>query len=144
MRGEPYSAYCVLCSGWPRGAEYSRRSGERKGPDGEPWGASEALIIGQQVGAEVLGEGDVEPVGDGDGVPETPSIREQAANLHRHQRPSQKFGDRGRYLIDGKDVVELPPAKYSPAFGEEMVRYPRDSVGGKKPAKSAAAHGVGC
>jgi hypothetical protein len=92
----------------------------------------------------VLSESDVEPVGNGDGVPEMPSIREQAAILHRHQRPGQKFGDRGGYLIGVKDVVELPPAKYSPTFGEEMVRYPRDSVGRKKPTQRATAHGVGC
>ncbi len=111
-------------------------SGQRKGLDCEPWRASEALIIGQQVGAEVLGEGDVEPVGDGDGVPETPSIREQAANLHRHQRPGQKFGDRGRYLIDGKDVVELPPAKYSPAFGEEWSGTQGTASAGRSPRKA--------
>ena len=96
----------------------------------------ESLIVGQQLSGQVVGQSNIQTVGEGHVVSHAPGIVDEAADLDYPQRPCQEFGDGNGYLVGGEDVVDVPSAKYSTALGEEWSGTQGTASEGRSPRKA--------
>jgi hypothetical protein len=100
------------------------------------------VVVGEQGSAELGGERDVDGVGKGEVPAESPGLTDQRPDLGDLQRPRGQLVDGRGDLLGTEDPLEVPAAKYGPAFDVENLGNPRDRITGEQATDRSAALGV--
>lgn len=91
---------------------------------------------------EVIGEGDVGGISEGDAVPMAPGISKQRPDLRDLERPSGQLTQGCADLSWCEDPVQVPPPKHCAYLEVEGLRHPGDRVRWQQTAQSRAGCGI--